>query len=128
MLGICSSRISGWCRGSRTPAFQFNAVNEGTALLAQRLDIADQVVDLGARQREVRHRSVRVRQESAQLVGSHATAGNHLEAWRALWDGTGRITANNVAIGAPLPRDLHALAGIGMGGGRCEAGNHRQAD
>jgi len=64
MLGICSSRISGWCRGSRTPAFQFNAVNEGTALLAQRLDIADQVVDLGARKREVRHRSVRVRQES----------------------------------------------------------------
>ena len=59
MLGICSSRISGWCRGSRTPAFQFNAVNEDSAL-AQRLDIADQVVDLGARQREVRHRAMRM--------------------------------------------------------------------
>src|ERR1700740_1922727 len=95
--------------------------------LAQRLDIADQVVD-GARQREVRHRSVRMRQENAQLIGSRATAYNQLEAWRALWGGTVRITANNVAIGAPLPRDLHALAGIGVGGGRGEAGNHRPAD
>ena len=94
---------------------------------AQRLDIADQIVDLGARQREIRHRSMRVRQERAKLIGSHAAARNCLEAWRALWDGTGGIAADNVAIGAPLPRDLRALGGVGMGGMRGKAGKHRQS-
>ena len=40
-------------------------------LLLQGLDIVDQVVDLGAGQREVGHRAVRMRQEGAQLVGVH---------------------------------------------------------
>ncbi len=83
--------------------------------LAQRLDIADQVVDLGARQGEIRHRAMWVRQKRAQLVGRHSAAGYCGKTRRTLWNGAGGIAVDYMAIGAPLPRDLRALLGVGPG-------------
>src|SRR6516162_6264664 len=78
-------------------------------------DIAYQVVDLGARQRKVRHRSMRVRKESTQLVGAHSAARDCCKAGRTLRNSAGWIRVNHVAIGAPLPSDLCALGNVGKG-------------
>lgn len=50
------------------------------ARLAKCLDIADEVVDLRARQHEIRHLTVRVRQECVKLVGCHSAARDCAEA------------------------------------------------
>ena len=49
----------------------------------ERLDVADQVVDLCPRQRQIRHRTVRMRQEGAQLV-HRSGACNYGKARRTL--------------------------------------------
>ena len=78
-------------------------------------DIAYQVVDLGARQRKVRHRSVRVCKESTQLVRTHPAARDCCKAGRTLRNSAGWIRVNHVAIGAPLASDLCALGNVGKG-------------
>ena len=83
--------------------------------LAQRLDIADQVIDLGARQGEIRHRAMGVRQKRTQLVGCHPAARDHGKARRTLWNGAGGIAVDDMAIGAPLPRELRAFLDVGPG-------------
>lgn len=80
----------------------------------KRLDIADQIIDLGARQRQIRHCTVRMRQKSAQLVGGHPTACDRLEGGRTLRHGARWVEADHVAIGAPLARNLRALGNFGQ--------------
>jgi hypothetical protein len=87
---------------------------------AKRSDVADHVVDLRARQREIRHRTVRMRQERAKLIGCDYVARDSSEARRALWNGAGVTVAEHVAIGAPLPRDLRAFVDVGAGGMRSD--------
>ena len=42
----------------------------------QRLDIGDKIIDLRAAQREIRHLTMRVYEETAQLLGAHTAGGN----------------------------------------------------
>jgi hypothetical protein len=86
--------------------------------LVKRLDIADEVVDLGAREGEIWHRTMRVREKRAQLVGYHPAARDHGEARRTLRNGAGGIAVDDMAIGAPLPRELRAFLDVGPGGVR----------
>ena len=79
----------------------------------KRLDIANQIIDLGARQRQIRHRTMRMLQERAQLVGRHSAARDRLERGRTLRHGARWVGTDHVAIGAPLASDLRALGTVG---------------
>src|ERR1700751_3523764 len=93
---------------------------------AARPDVADQVAELRARQRELRHRPGRMRQDRAKLIGCDSATPDSSEARRALWNSAGVTVAEHVAIGAPLPGDLRAFADIGAGGMRGKDGKHQQ--
>lgn len=57
-----------------------------------------------------------MRQKRAQLVGGHPAARYRRKARRPLWNGPGRIAADNVAIGAPLTGELRTFLYVGLGG------------
>ena len=76
--------------------------------LAQRLDVRDQVVDLGSGQRQIRHGPMRMRQKSAELVGAHPALGNRDEGRRALRDCARLTVADDVAVRAPPLRNSAA--------------------
>ena len=59
-----------------------------------------------------------------KLIGRHALRNRRESRW-ALWDSTGRFAADNMTIGAPLPRQLRALLHIGTGAVRDEKNEHR---
>jgi hypothetical protein len=42
-----------------------------------------------------------------------------------LWNGTGGIAVDDVAIGAPLPRELRAFPDVGSGGVRGNEGKYQ---
>jgi len=42
-----------------------------------------------------------------------------------LWNGTGGIAVDDVAIGAPLPRELRPLLDVGPSGVRGNQGEHQ---
>jgi hypothetical protein len=75
-------------------------------------DVADKVVDLGARQREIRHRAVWTCQERPELVIRHSAARDSKKSWRTLWNGVSGLSVDHMAIGAPLPRNLHAFLDV----------------
>ena len=81
---------------------------------AQRIDIANQIVDLGPCQCEVRHRTVRVRQERTKLVGGHTAVRDRLEARRPFLNSARGIAVDYVAAGAPLLGELAPSRGVGM--------------
>jgi hypothetical protein len=78
---------------------------------AERLDIADQVIDLCPRQRQIGHRTVGMRQEGAQLVGGSGVC-NRGKARRALLKVRGGSASGHVATGAPLLGELAAFGGV----------------
>jgi hypothetical protein len=83
---------------------------------AQRLDVGDEIRDFGPCQRQIGHRSVRLRQECAQPRGRDIAARERRESRRPGL-GTGRRgAADDMAIGAP---DLgQTLAMFEIGGAR----------
>ena len=91
--------------------------------LSKRLDVADEVVDLGARQGKIRHCAVRVRQKRAQLVGGQSAMCDRGKSWRTLWSCAGGVAADDMAMGAPLPGKLRALLGVGPDGVRGSQAN-----
>jgi len=90
---------------------------DGRSASAQRLDVGDQVVDLCSRQRQIGHRTVRVRQEGAQLVGGSG-ASNRGKARRALLKVAGGLAPGHVATGAPLLGELATFA-ASLSSARC---------
>jgi len=90
---------------------------------AKGADIADQVVDFAARQRQIRHCAVRVRQKGAKLIGGQPAARDCSKARRTLRYSSGRILADHVAARAPLTSELPAFAGVGAGGVRADKGH-----
>jgi hypothetical protein len=97
-------------RQAKAPSF---VVHAGST---KRLDIADQVIDLSARQSKVRHRPMWMRQKSAQLVGGYIAVRNRLEGRRALRHLAPWVVADHMAIGAPLPCELPTSGSVGIGG------------
>ena len=69
---------------------------------------------------------MRVRQECTQLVGRHSAARDCREARRTLWYAAGLISADNVAMGAPLLRKLAALLSVCPGSVREKEAEHRK--
>jgi urease accessory protein UreF len=106
--------------GAERQTFAFDRVTNNLPAVfayrsAKRFDIADQVIDFRARQREVRHHAVRMGEKSAQLIRSLAAVGNRGEAGRALCHPAARMVLDYMAIGAPLPRELSSPGDIGAG-------------
>jgi hypothetical protein len=95
----------------------------------QRIDISDQIVNLGPCQCKVGHRTMRMRKERTKLVCGHAAAGDRVKARRALWHRTGGAAVDHVTAGAPLPGELATSRGISTGRGRssrAEQKDHQQ--
>jgi hypothetical protein len=86
-----------------------------SARSAERIDIADQIVDLSARQREIGHRTMGTREKRAKLIGGHAAVCHLAKAGWPLRNGAAGVAVDNVAIRAPLPRQLATSGGISVG-------------
>src|SRR5205085_7931254 len=72
---------------------------------AQPFNIGNQIVDLGAGQPEIGHGAMRMRQEGTQLTRIEMSGGYPKTRW-SLGKCRGRPAAiDDVAIGAPLPRE-----------------------
>jgi len=65
-----------------------------------------------------------VRQKRAKLVGHHSASCDCLKARWPLRNGTGRIAADDMTIGTPLPRELRAFLNVRPDGMR-DQGKHR---
>jgi hypothetical protein len=80
-------------------------------LLAKRLYVGNDVLDFRPAQREIGHRAMRPGQERRHLINGHP---NRRESRRSLLDGAGgRNSTDDVAVYAPLARQLGSLRGTG---------------